>query len=175
MLGTRNQILPGPTRATVDCRLSWEGVANLLEIENRFYGPDCNEDELQAIHRRVFPVEDNVFVWHEMPKQTVFSVQAMAQSLHEKTRDLSEFYMIGDLTNAGRPSAEVRQTLREVLVTIPGLVHLSTMVGNNVVLLIAAKFIFSRLGLASWDITRSMEASRAEISRIKEERRHNGV
>lgn len=142
------------------------------EIENRPYGPDSSEQEIAAISRRISAVDDDIFIWHELPKQTAFSVQVMGQSLREQTQGLDAFYLIADLRDAGRPDAEVREAIRENMLSIPHKVHFSALVGGNVMLIMAAKFIISRFGVESWSVTKSMDDSLAEIEKIKKERSH---
>lgn len=135
----------------------------MIKIEARPYGPNVTEAEREALRERVFMYSADTAYWHEVPVQTTYQIVILGEKLTELTRDLENFYLIIDLTEAGRPSAEIIDSIRKVMQHFSGLQHAAVFTGKNFMLNIAAKFVLERLGFASYSIHKTKEEAAVAI------------
>ena len=139
----------------------------MLEIEARPYGPDITKEEREALRERVYMLSDDVFIWHEVPKPTVYQITILGEKLAELSNGVKEFYLIIDLTISERPSAEIINHIRNIMQVFTGLQHAALYTGKNFMLNIAAKFVMERLGFASYSIHKTKEEAQDAIINVR--------
>jgi hypothetical protein len=129
-----------------------------MQIESRPYGPDATPDEIEALRARVSQVEDRVFLFHEIPVQSVFSLDLMFDRLQQMVTGLDRYAYIVDLRGVKRPGAEVRARLKQRVKGLnPHLVHAGLVVGNDVVIRAVAKLAAFAIGFRSFTSHSSVE------------------
>jgi hypothetical protein len=111
---------------------------------------------------------DDTVVWHEVPIQTTYQIVNFGQKLSELTRDLERFYLLIDLTEAQRPSAEIINAVRKAMQERPGMAHVGVYTGMNFMLNIAAKFVLERVGFVSYSLHKTREDALQAIQDAKE-------
>lgn len=117
-------------------------------IPARPFGPDSTPEELELIKGRLYELEPSIFIWHEIPVQTAFTVRLSLARLNELGAHLPSFSYIVDLREAGTPTQEVRATLMQQLnEAMPKLSAIAVWTEKNVLLNVAAKFVVAGMGL----------------------------
>lgn len=129
----------------------------VAKIEERPYGPDSTDEEIKALRERIYFFKDDIVMFKEVPAQSVFQLDLFFGKVKEITSDLSSFYMIFDLTEAGRPSAEIRAHLKTRLNELEKLKHAAVFTGQNILLNIAAKFVLSGCDIKSFSVHKKLE------------------
>jgi len=118
----------------------------------------------------VSQIDDDTFLWTEDPNPNLEQLQAFARDLTGLTINLEHYYLIADLSKAGRPDAPVRSFLVEFFRQQTKLAHLAVVTGDNMVLSIAARFVLSQIGVRS----SSFNKTRAQAAHIIEDtKRHD--
>lgn len=139
----------------------------MVEIEARPYGPDITKEEREALRARVYMLSDDTLIWHETPIPTTYQVNIFGEKLAELTQEAKEFYLIIDLTEAARPSAEIINCIRNIMQGFSGMHHAAIYTGKNFILNIAAKFVMERVGFASYSIHKTKEEALDEIKNVR--------
>jgi hypothetical protein len=107
-------------------------------------------DEREALRRRVWPIEDRLFMLVEVTHQTPFTVDVLLDRLEELAAGLDRFAYVVDLTGVKRPDARTRERLRQRISEInPRLVHVGLAVGANAVIRAVAKLAAFAIGFRS--------------------------
>jgi hypothetical protein len=120
-----------------------------------------------AIRARVSIIEERVIGILELPVQTVSSVTTMAAEVLRLAEPWERFALLIDLTEAGRPDAEVREALeRQCGQYTQRAVHAAFVVGGNMVMR-AMVFLVGhvRLGFRSVSTHVSREEALEELRR----------
>ena len=129
-----------------------------MQIESRPYGPDATADEIEALRARVWKAEDRLFVYDEVPIQTLFTLDLLFDRLEELATGLDRFAYVVDLSGVKRPGAEVRERLKERVQRLnPRLAHVAIVVGNNIVIRAVAKLAAFATGFRSFTSNVSVE------------------
>jgi hypothetical protein len=104
----------------------------VMQIESRPYGADAAADEIEALRARVWKVEDRLFVYDEVPVQSLFTLDLLFDRLEELAAGLDRFAYVVDLRGVKRPGAEVRERLKQRVNRLnPRLAHVAAVVGNK--------------------------------------------
>lgn len=107
-------------------------------------------DERDELRRRVWPIEDRLFMMVEVPHQTPYTVDVLLDRLEELTAGLDRFAYVVDLTGVNRPDARTRARLRERIAEItPRIAHVGVVVGANVVIRAVARLAAFAIGFRS--------------------------
>ena len=115
-------------------------------IEARPYGPDSTPEEIEALRARVYMHTDEIAMFREVPVPTPFEVGICMAKLDELLLDPKLRYVIVDFSEAGRPSAEVREFARSRFAAYRGRVrHMAFFTGRNVLMNIAIRFVLSNV------------------------------
>lgn len=138
-----------------------------VEIEAKHYGPDSSEAEIELLRGRVTMLQDDIVLWHEVPKPSVFQVGVFGRKLEELTSDLASFYLVSDLTEAERPNAEVRQAIATVMSGHKNMAHTAAFLGNNLILRVALRFVFAQGGWNNWSVGKDLDDCLAKIAKLK--------
>ena len=121
-----------------------------VELGQRAYGPDSSREEREAITARVSVVGERILLLHELPVQTPFSVNLMFDRFDELARDWDRLAYVIDLTDAKRPDAATRFTLKQrVLRVSPRVTHVAAAVGANLLMRAMARLVAHAMGLPS--------------------------
>jgi len=134
-------------------------------IEARPYGPASSPEECAALQERLSLRESHVVVFRETPIQTTFSLDVIWTRLREMTAALPSYAMVIDLTEAERPSAEVRAHLRKLFASLTGLERVAVFTGSNFLLNVAAKFVLAGLVQKPVTVHRTLDEAMEVIRR----------
>jgi hypothetical protein len=138
-----------------------------MELEEKYYGPDSSEAEIELLRGRVTILKDNVLLWHEVPKPSVFQVGVFGRKLEELTSDLESFYLVSDLTEAERPNAEVRKAIADVMAEHTKIAHTASFLGGNLILRVALRFVFAQGGWHDWSVGKDLDDCLSIIDKLK--------
>jgi hypothetical protein len=121
-----------------------------LNLQLRAYGPDSTREESQAIEDRVSRIGERVLLLREIPVQSPFSINLMFDRLESLAHGWDRFSYVVDLSEAGRPDAATRATLKErVLRVNPRVTHVAIVVGSNLLMRAMARLIAYGMGITS--------------------------
>lgn len=122
----------------------------MVVIEDREYGPDSDQETIEAIKERVYMYNENIVYWYEVPVASVWQVQIFQQKIAELTQNLESFNIIIDLSSARPPSMKVRATIKELFKAFHGkLEKVGVFTEKNILVNLAAKFVLGDLGVPS--------------------------
>jgi hypothetical protein len=129
-----------------------------MQIESRPYGPNAAADEIEALRARVWKAEDRLFVYDEVPIQSLFTLDLLFDRLEELSDGLDRFAYVVDLRGVKRPGAEVRERLKQRVKRLnPRLAHVAIVVGTDVVIRAVAKLAAFAIGFRSFTSNVSVE------------------
>jgi hypothetical protein len=121
-----------------------------VNLQLRAYGPASTREESEAIEDRVSRIGEHVLLLREIPVQSPFSINLMFDRLESLADGWTRFSYVVDLTDAGRPDAATRATLKErVLRVNPRVTHVAIVVGNNLLMRAMARLIAYGMGMTS--------------------------
>jgi hypothetical protein len=121
-------------------------------------GPDAATDIRVALARRVWKLEERLFVLEEVPVQTPFTIDVLFDRLEELAVGLDRFAYVVDLSRVKRPDAPSRERLRRRVVQInPRLAHVGVVVGANAVIRAVAKLAAFAIGFRSISFHTSLD------------------
>jgi hypothetical protein len=127
-------------------------------VEARPPGPDASADERAELRKRIWKVEDRLFMMVEVPVQTPFTLDVIFDRLDELAAGLDRFAYVVDLSGVRRPDARVREKLRQRVRQInPRLAHAGVVVGQNVVIRAVAKLTAFAIGFRSFSFHTSVD------------------
>lgn len=137
-------------------------------MEARPEGIRAYVDEREELRRRVWRVEDRLFMMVEVPIQSPFTLDVLFDRLEELAAGLDRFAYAVDLIGIQRPDARTRQRLRERVKRInPRLAHVALAVGGNVVIRAVGKLAAFAIGFRSFSfhmtVDEALEASRRAL------------
>jgi hypothetical protein len=138
-----------------------------VAIEPRPYGPDCSAEERAALAERVTLVAEDVVLLREVPVQSRFQLDLFWDRIGKLVAGRSPFFLLIDLTEARRPSAEVRAHLGHLFATRPQAKHTAVFVGSNLLLRVAARFVLAAAGLERFSIHGGRAEALAAIDRAR--------
>ena len=139
-----------------------------MSTEARPLGTGALPDERDELRRRVWQIEDRLFMLVEVPHQTPFTVDVLLDRLEELAAGLDRFAYVVDLTGVKRPDARTRERLRQRIAQInPRLAHVGLAVGANAVIRAVAKLAAFAIGFRSisfhMTVDEAMEACRRAL------------
>ena len=107
-------------------------------------------EERSEIAGRVTVIGERTILMREIPVQSPASVNSMFDRLESLADGWERFCYVADLTEAARPDAETRATLkRRVLRVSPRVAHVAIVVGNNLLMRAMARLVAVSMGLTS--------------------------
>jgi hypothetical protein len=135
--------------------------------------PSFNQDELNnlgQLQRRallesyVFALEPNLFVFKDVPEQTILQLEIMFLKLEKLAASQEDWYLLVDLRNVKPPEAQVRAFLQEKYsqLATKGLRFAALVVANKVIEL-AVKLVGARQMNVPYGICHSFGAGLALI------------
>lgn len=121
-----------------------------VNLQLRAYGPDSTREESEAIEDRVSRIGERVLLLREIPVQSPFSINLMFDRVESLAHGWDRFSYVVDLSEAGRPDAATRATLKErVLRVNPRVTHVAIVVGSNLLMRAMARLIAYGMGMTS--------------------------
>jgi hypothetical protein len=128
---------------------------------------DSTAQQIEAMRSHVWVVDDRLLVLHEVANQSVLSIDLIFDRLEELAQPWPRFGYVADLTDAGRPTAEVRAELRRRAEGIrPRLLWVAIVVGPNVIMRAMARLVAHAIGLGP---VSSIHTTREEgISKVRD-------
>jgi hypothetical protein len=129
-----------------------------MSTEARPLGTGAPSEERDELRRRVWPVEDRLFMMVEVPRQTPCTVDVFFDRLEELAAGMDRFAYVVDLTGVERPDAQTRAQLRRRVMAINSrLAHVSIVVGANAVIRAVAKLAAFAIGFRSTSFHMTVE------------------
>jgi len=117
----------------------------------------------------VSQIDDDTFLWTEVPDPNIEQLQTFARELTRLTEGLGRYHLLVDLTCTGQPNAAMRSFLADFLRQQHKLVHISVVTGSDVLLAIAARFVLSHIGTASISFSKTRDQA---LGKIENSKRH---
>jgi hypothetical protein len=137
-----------------------------MPVERRPYGPDSSPEEVDALRARIEVTPSGVVVFNEVPVPTVFSVTVLFDRLEEVVAGWRSISYVADLTEAQRPSAEVRSVLKMRAMRLKDRYgHVAIVVGDNIVIRAMARLFAYSMGLRSVSLHPNRDQAIAEVRR----------
>lgn len=143
-----------------------EEAAPTGELAVRPDGLVDGPSEIEGVRARVWLASERLIVLHELPRQSARSIGLMFDYMEELARPWPRFAHVVDLSDAGRPDAEVRAELRRRVERIRGrLIWVGIAVGENIIMRAMARVVAHAIGLGPV----SMHTTRDEaISKVRD-------
>ena len=125
-------------------------------------------DEREEVRRRVWLVEDRLFMMVEFPNQTPLTIDLMFNRLEELAAGLDRFTYVVDLSGVKRPDAQTRARLMQRVRAVNSrLAHVGLVVGMNAVIRAVAKLVTFAVGFRSFSfhltVDEALEACRRAL------------
>jgi hypothetical protein len=115
-------------------------------------------DALAELRRRVWKIDERLFMLVEVPVQTPFTLDVLFDRLEELAAGLDRFAYVVDLSGVRRPDAPARERLRQRVGQInPRLAHVGVVVGTNMVIRAVAKLAAFTIGFRSFSFHKSVD------------------
>jgi hypothetical protein len=138
-----------------------------VELEQRAYGPEATREECVAIAERVSVIDERILFLRELPIQSPFSVNLMFDRIETLVGEWDRFAYVADLTEAKRPDAETRATLKaRVLRISPRVTHVAVVVGDNLIMRAMARLFAYGMGLQSVNVHATRAEAFEEVRRV---------
>jgi len=135
--------------------------------------PTFDQDDLSELgdlQRRamlesyVFTLEPNLFVFKDVPQQTIPQLEIMFHKLEKLTASQDNWYLLVDLRQVRPPDAQVRAYIQDKYVELSGKgLRYTTLVVANKVIELAVKLVGARQIKVPYGICHSFEAGLALI------------
>ncbi len=114
-----------------------------VKFEARPYGPDCTDEEREALLARVEDLGDGVIKLTQIPVSTDFSVELLLSRVVALGRPKEKMVLLADLREASLPSASQRRVMRARLTTLENLQRVVIVNNKNPLFALVARFILS--------------------------------
>jgi hypothetical protein len=118
--------------------------------------PCASGAELRALIKTRVQLAADVILWRELPQQSPEYIHGVFERFAELSRG-EPLRLVVDLTEAGRPSAEVRDCLRAELAHLTPSDRVAVYPGPNVQIGLVAKFVISRSKSGNMSLHSSLE------------------
>lgn len=129
-----------------------------MSIETGPFEANAAPDVRVELQKRVWKIEDRLFMMVEVPVQTPFTLDVIFDRLEELTAGLDRFAYIVDLSAVKRPDARVREKLRQRVGKINHrLAHVGVVIGRNAVIRAVAKLAAFTVGFRSFSFNKSVD------------------
>lgn len=137
-------------------------------IEAKAYGPDSSEEELAALRDRVTLIESDIVLFREVPVQSTFHLDVFWGKIGELTAQLPRFFVALDLSEARRPSPEVRAHIKHLIMTRRQAAFTAVFTEANFLLNVVARFVLASAGMKDFSVHRNRADALAAIARARE-------
>lgn len=112
--------------------------------------------------------DENVLFYKEIPEPTKSTLTENFEQLSKLSKTYKKFFLIIDLSEAERPSAEIRQHISEELKFFKEkVIHLAIYTGQNFILNMAVTFTFRKVNLKSYSIHKTLEEAEQAIEETR--------
>ena len=135
-------------------------IASMPTLKQFNHGPMNIEEQIYILQND----SALIIVYTEAPNTSIDQVNLYFDYLTEIAKN-RKFHVILDLTKTSRPSAEIRSCLKNRFKRLEeDIISYHVIVGTNIFIKIAVKFIGSSIGLRFFKISNSKEAAQKEIN-----------
>lgn len=128
-----------------------------MEIEDREYGSDSTQKEIDAIQARVYLYKDDIIVFNQLPKVSAFSTDLLFEKVEICAGDLDSFSLIIDISDSSRPNAKHRAQIKKKFKELQKLEKVAVIVKKYSVLEMASRFIAKGAGLKKFTVGDNFE------------------
>jgi hypothetical protein len=126
------------------------------EVESS--GSEASPAYLAELRKRIWSIDDRLFMFLEVPRQTPLTLEVMFDRLEELAVGLDQFAYVVDLRGVKRPDASARDKLKERVLRInPRLAHAGLAIGSNAVIRAVAKLVSFAIGFRSFSFHDSID------------------
>ncbi len=114
----------------------------------------------------VYSKEKRIIYYKEPYSTSKEQLDINFQTISKLSKDFGKFYLIVDLSNASRPTAEIRQHILEKFAIIRSTVqHVAIFTEKNLLLNMAATFVMKKTGLPSFSIHKKQKDAEKAIEK----------
>lgn len=127
------------------------------------------EKDIEIMKGNITLLEDKIIHFKEYPTQDIFSVNLSFDEITKMATSYDEFYLIIDLTEAGRPDVEAKkEIIKRFHILKDSIQHTAYYTGKNLLITAAIRFVMYQMGLDSYSVHSS---KRNAITHVNMERK----
>ncbi|MDH5365546.1 MAG: hypothetical protein OEW67_01050 [Cyclobacteriaceae bacterium] len=132
------------------------------------------EKDVEAMKKNVSLLEDEIIHFKEYPTQNIFSVNFCFDEITKLAAPYNHFYLIIDLTEAGRPNVLTRKEIKKRFHLIKSSIkHTAFYTGKNILITAAIRFVMYQIGLESYSVHTSKKDAISQIYLKREKMKRN--
>lgn len=129
-------------------------------LEDKKYDENATPEEIDAIESRVFMSGDKIIYFKEIKHITPFSVNIVFNKIDKLGESLGWHALIIDLRHANRPDSESRREInKRFSKACKNVKHVSYVIGSNILIRTAARFVMYQTKLDSYSIHKTMDGA----------------
>jgi len=129
-----------------------------MEIEDRAYGPDSSDEDIQILRNRVKLYEKDIILFKELPVMTDFSIKVTTDEIATYLNSGVARYIIIDLVGVPPPSALIRAKLKEYYSQYTDQIeHMAFFTGKNALINLVAKYMVRTIGYREYSFHKTKE------------------
>lgn len=135
-------------------------------IEKKEYNSNSTEEEILAIRQRVKIHSPNVIFLKELPKMSQFSVSTIFDEMMNIAKEMDQPSAIIDIRETSPPASRVRKEIAVQFAYITkeyDLQHVAFVMGGNILINSAARFVMYHTVVTSWSIHKTLEDAEKAI------------
>lgn len=137
-----------------------------MEIENRPYGPDSTQEEIEMLRNRVTLLDQDTVHFFEVPVMSIFQIEIVCNEIGKYLDDGAK-YLVINLTVANPPDSPLREQLKKCYSKYTHLIHhVSFYTGKNTILNLIAKYMVRTVGYKKYTFHKTKEQA---LSALKNE------
>jgi len=143
---------------------------NSHAIEVKKYTEDSTPEEIQAILERVYILEDQIIVLHELPIVSQFSIELIFAKISKLATQFEKCAYLVDISSSRLPNAESRRVINNQFKdTLSNVKHVAFVSGKNFIINTAAKVVMFQTNLDSFSINKTREEAISIIKKVLRE------
>lgn len=116
---------------------------------------------------RIKLLAPDVIFYHELPTQTVETLDAMFQRVFELSHGLDKWYLIVDIRDSTAPSSEVRERLRKIYAQADGLKYVAVITGTSRLLRLFVQFVAGNAIKVPFSVVKDLDAALKRVEDVK--------
>ena len=116
---------------------------------------------------RIKQLAPDVIFYHEVPTQTVESLDILFGRVFELSAGLKTWYLIVDIRESAAPSPEVRDRLRQIYAKADGLKHAILITGLSRILRLFVQFVAGNAIKIPFSVVKDLDSALSRIKDIK--------
>jgi len=126
-----------------------------------------SKEELNALRNRISLHQKDTVVWKEPKNISLFTLEICTEKIIELVAGLDRFYLIVDLSEAGRPDMEYINALKIKMLEMAerGMQGIFIYFEKNIMIRSVAKYVAARIGIPVFSVSRTLEEALSEIQK----------